>query len=58
MLTLRGRIARRIAHWKNEMATRRAIAHLDDRLREDAGLPRRDSNAPERSHLRNPYFDL
>ncbi|MFO1033412.1 MAG: hypothetical protein U1E15_04775 [Hyphomicrobiales bacterium] len=33
------------------MATRRAIANLDDRLREDAGLPRREDTGMARSAL-------
>lgn len=57
MTILRHRLARRIANWKQDLATRRATRHLDDRLREDAGLPPRAVDARDR-HLLFPFHDL
>lgn len=57
MLFRRGRLARRFATWREEAATRRAIMHLDDRLREDAGLPKRSTDPRSQSTL-FPYLDI
>lgn len=55
MTTFRGRISRRIAHWRATLETQNAILHLDDRLREDAGLPRRARDERPHFNLLNPF---
>ncbi len=52
------RLARRIAGWREVIATRRAIAHLDDHMREDAGLPRREPHRSSGRALPFPYLDI
>ncbi len=52
------RLARRIAGWREVIATRRAIAHLDDHMREDAGLPRREPQRHGGRSLLFPHLDI
>ena len=55
---LRRRLARRIANWRAGREKRRAIAPPDDRLLEDAGLPRRSTAPRKQTHLHYPYLDI
>ena len=58
MLFHQGRLARHFANWKAVIATKRSIVHVDDRLREDAGLPKRDRDPRNEIALRFPHLDL